>query len=466
MEIASVLFCKRKNMSKVIRIKKGLDIPLLGEAEKILQQAPRADLYAVSPVDFHGLTPRLLVKEGDRVKAGTPLFYDKYHEDILFTSPVSGVFSLLVRGDKRRILELRIEPDATDDYIDFGVADLAAMSREEVRSLLLKSGMWPMIRQRPYSIIARPEIVPRSIFISCFSTAPLAADMDFLVKGEEDHFQKGLDVLSKLTDGKLYLGVHHQKTSSPAFLNAKNASVNHFSGPHPAGNVGIQIHHTEPINKGDVVWQVDVQDVITIGRLFVKGIHDATKVIALTGPEVLNPRYYRVTSGAQLASLVKGNIRIQKDVTPRFVSGDPLTGTKSSFNGFLGFYHSQVTVLPEGDQPELVGWIAPNLDKFSISRTFLSFLMPGKKYRHNTNIRSGERPFVVTGLYEKMLPMDILPMQLLKAIMINDIDKMEQLGIYEVAPEDFALCEYVCPSKIEIQSVIREGLDSMIREFS
>lgn len=453
-------------MSKVIRIRKGLNIPVQGEAEKILQMAPRAASYAVSPGDFHGLTPKLLVKEGDRVKAGTPLFFDKYNEQIQFVSPVSGVFSLLVRGDKRRILELRIEPDASDDYVQFNVPELSQMTRENMISLLLSSGTWPMIRQRPYSIIAKPGDVPRSIHVSCFNSAPLAADFDFIVKGQEDYFQKGLDVLTRLTDGDVHLGVHDKQTTSAAFLQAKGVRIHRFDGPHPAGNVGIQIHLTEPINKGDTVWYVDAQDVIIIGRLFVKGIYDASRVIALAGPEVLNPRYYKLVGGAQVSSFVTGNVRVQKDLNPRFISGDPLTGTKVDLKGYLGFYHNELTILPEGDQPELVGWITPNFDKFSVSRTFLSFLMPGRKYRHNTNIRSGERPFVVTGLYEKVLPMDILPMQLLKAIMINDIDMMENLGIYEIAPEDFALCEYVCPSKIEMQSIIREGLDTMIREFS
>lgn len=453
-------------MSKVIRIRKGLNIPVLGEAEKILQIAPRAESYAVSPADFHGLTPKLLVKEGDRVKAGTPLFFDKYNEDILFTSPVSGVFSLLVRGEKRRILELRIEPDAEDSYVDFGVRDLSEMSREDITALMLKAGTWPMIRQRPYAVMAKPGTVPRSIFVSCFHSAPLAPDADFLVSGQEAFFQAGLDVLSRLTDGDVHLGVHAKQTTSDAFLKAKGVRVHHFDGPHPAGNVGIQIHHVQPVSKGETIWYVDVQDVIIIGRLFLKGVYDATKVIALAGPEVLNPRYYRLVSGAQLVAVAAGNVRVQKGITPRYVSGDPLTGTKVGPKGYLGFYHHQITILPEGNEPQLIGWIAPNLDKFSVSRTFLSFLMPRKKYRHDTNVRSGERPFVVTGLYEKVLPMDIMPMQLLKSIMINDIDMMEKLGIYEVAPEDFALCEYVCPSKIEIQTIIREGLDTMIKEFS
>jgi Na+-transporting NADH:ubiquinone oxidoreductase subunit A len=453
-------------MSKAIKIKKGLNIPLLGDAEKILQSAPRAGYYALKPPDFHGLTPKMLVKEGDPVKAGTPLFFDKYNEKILFTSPVSGTFTTLVRGDKRRIMELVIQADQEDKYIKFETGDPQGMSREDIAAVLLKSGVWPVIRQRPYSIVANPEDKPKSIFISCFQTGPVAPDLDFVVNGQEAGFQKGLDVLARLTDGQVHLGVDADNSTSKAFLQARGVKVHKFSGPHPAGNVGIQIHHTDPINKGDIVWYADIQDVIIIGRLFEQGIYDASKIIAVAGPEVLNPRYYRAISGAQIDSLLKNNIRREAGTTPRIISGDALTGTKISDNGYLGFYHNMVTVLPEGDKPELVGWIAPNFDKFSISRTFFSFLTPWKKYRLDTNIRSGERPFVVTGIYERVLPMDILPMQLVKSIMINDIDMMEKLGIYEVAPEDFALCEFVCPSKIEMQTVIREGLDTIRREFA
>jgi Na+-transporting NADH:ubiquinone oxidoreductase subunit A len=453
-------------MSRVIKIKNGLNIPLMGDAEKILQSAPRAGYYAVKPPDFHGLTPKMLVSEGDRVQVGTPLFFDKYNEKIVFTSPVSGKFINLVRGEKRRIMEVVIEADQEDEHMQFRAGNPQDMGREEIVKVLLKSGVWPVIRQRPYSIIANPEDNPKGIFISCFQKGPVAPDLDFVVNGQEAEFQKGLDVLARLTDGQVHLGVDADNTTSRVFLEARGAKVHRFAGPHPAGNVGIQIHHTDPVNKGEIVWYADVQDVIIIGRLFERGIYDASKIVALAGPEVLNPRYYRVISGAQISSLIQNNIRREAGVTPRIISGDALSGNKLSGNGYLGYYDNLVTVLPEGDKPELVGWIAPNLDKFSISRTFFSFLTPWRKYRLNTNIRSGERPFVMTGLYERVLPMDIMPMQLVKSIMINDVDMMEKLGIYEVAPEDFALCEYVCPSKIEMQTIIREGLDTIRREFA
>ncbi len=453
-------------MSKVIKIKKGLNIPLKGEAEKILNTAPRSSHYAVFPIDFHGLTPKMMISEGEKVKAGSPLFFDKYNEKIIYTSPVSGTFKILVRGEKRRILRTVIEADAEDSYVDFGAEEPGSLSREKIVEKILQSGLWPAIRQRPYSIVANPDQKPNAIFVSAFDSSPLAPDLDFIVNGQEDDFQKGLDVLTKLTEGDVHLGIQAESTKNRAFVDAKNVKIHSFKGPHPSGNIGIQIHHVSPINKGDMVWYIGIQHLIMLGRLFSKGIYDARKVIALAGSEVLNPRYYHVTDGAPIRDIVQNNVRKEEGIHPRFISGTALTGTKLEDNDFLRYYDDMITIIPEGDQPELFGWIAPNFDKFSVSRTFPSSLIPGKRYRHNTNIRSGERPFVITGLYEKVLPMDIMPMQLLKSIMINDIDMMEKLGIYEVAPEDFALCEYVCPSKIEIQECIREGLDIMRQEFA
>jgi Na+-transporting NADH:ubiquinone oxidoreductase subunit A len=451
-------------MPKTIRIKQGLNIPLKGSAERILQSAPAANVYAVKPPDFHGLTPKVLLKEGDPVKAGTPLFFDKYNEKVLFTSPVSGTFLEVVRGEKRRILEVLVKPDGKDDYVDFGAASPSSLSREEIIEKLLKSGTWPFIRQRPYAIVANPADMPKAVFVSAFDTAPIAPDFDFVVNGEEEYFKAGMEALSILAQGNLNIGVHASHTKSKAFLECKAAKVHYFDGPHPAGNVGIQIHHVSPVNKGEVVWCVDVPGVIIIGRLFVKGVFDATKVIALAGSEVINPRYYRIKSGAQVLSFASENV--DKYSTNRIISGNVLTGTKIEEKGYLGFYDNQLTVIPEGFDHEFLGWLIPNPNRFSISRTWPSFLMPWKKYRHDSSIRSGERPFVITGVYEKVLPMDVMPIPLLKAILINNIDKMEQLGIYEVAPEDLALCEYVCPSKIEIQSIVRQGLDVIRKEFA
>lgn len=452
-------------ISKVIKLRKGLNIPLAGEAEKILNTPSRSGVYALNPPDFHGLTPKLLIKEGDKLKAGSPIFYDKYNEEIMFTSPVSGVFSKLVRGEKRRILEIHITPDDTDEYIDFGAGDPLRMSREEIVNKLVKSGLWPMIIQRPYSVIANPQDKPRDIFVSAFSTVPLAPDNDFVVNGQEDAFQTGLNVLTKLTDGNVNLSVHCQLNTSKAFLEAKNVEIYCFKGKHPAGNVGIQIHHINPINKGDIVWHADIQAVIMMGRLFQTGTYDARKVVVHVGTEALNQRYYRVINGAGIKAFTANNINQGSKNELRFISGDVLSGTEISPDGFVGFYDNMITVIPEGDKRDFIGWALPQLNKYSASRTFLSFLNPWKKYNINTNLNGGERPFVITGQYEKVLPMDILPVHLIKSILIKDIDMMEKLGIYEVAPEDFALCEFVCTSKTEVQTIVRQGLDLIRKEF-
>ncbi len=453
-------------MSKTIKIKKGLNIPLQGAAEKVLSNAPRSAQYSVCPTDFHGLTPKMLVKEGEKVKAGTPLFFDKYNEKIIYTAPVSGTFSDLIRGEKRRILKVTIAADAADDYVDFGKADPLSLSRDQVVEKLLLSGLWPSIRQRPFSVVANPQITPKAIFVSAFDTAPLAADMDFILSGQEGEFQTGLNALTKLTNGKVHLSVNAEQTFNKGFLEAQNVELHNFSGPHPAGNVGIQIHHIDPIDKGDVVWYLGVQHIIMIGRLFEKGIYDASKIIALTGSEVIKPQYLRVISGAKAVDATSQNLRSQSDNPIRLISGDVLSGLQITEHDYLRFYDNMITAVPEGNEAEAFGWITPGFSKFSISRSFPAFLMPNKKYRLTTKMHGGERPFVITGLYEKVLPMEILPLQLLKSIMINDIDLMEKLGIYEVAPEDFALCEYVCPSKIDIQDTIREGLDIIMEEFS
>ncbi|MCF8296397.1 MAG: Na(+)-translocating NADH-quinone reductase subunit A [Saprospiraceae bacterium] len=449
-------------MSKIIKIKKGLDINLIGEADKTLTTIS-SNSYAVKPTDFEGVFPKMLVKTGDEVKSGTPLFYDKYRENIIFTSPVSGKIGEIKRGEKRVLQEIQIAADAEIKYVEFKKADPNSISKEEIIETLLKSGVWPFIKQRPYSIIADPKDEPKAIHISAFDSSPLAQDFDFIVHGKGDIFQAGIDAISKLTKGKVHLNCNSETTKSKVFLNSKNVQVNLFSGPHPAGNVGTQIHHIDPINKGDVVWVLSPQAVLTIGRLFIEGKYDASKVIALTGAEVKNPKYYKLINGCSIESIIKDNINEGKI---RIISGNVLTGTKVEMNGYLGFYDSQITVIPEGDEPEFLGWGMPGFGKFSTTRTFLSFLTPNKKYNLDTNYHGCLRAFVVSGEYEKVFPMDIMPVQLLKSIIVNDIEKMENLGIYEVAEEDFALCDFVCTSKIETQSIIRQGLNTMIKELN
>ena len=450
-------------MSKDIRLKKGLNINLKGEADKVYASIPQSDLFSLKPSDFHGLTPKLTVKAGDKVKAGSCIFFDKYNEKVRFSSPVSGEVTDVVRGAKRRILEVKLKADTETKYESFSTLDASA-NREQIIEGLLESGVWPFIRQKPFDIIANPMDTPKAIFISTFNTAPLAPDNDFVLHGLEKEFQTGVDFLKKLTNGKIHLNVDGNTNPSTVFTSCKGVQINKITGAHPAGNVGVQIHHIDPINKGDVVWYLYPQDVLTIARLFSEGKYDVSRIVALTGPQVEKPRYYRTIAGANIKNLLDENTLIGDN--NRFISGDVLTGKKIEEDGNIGFYDSQVTVIEEGNQQEFLGWIAPNLDKFSLSKSYFSWLMPSKKYSLNTNYNGEERAYVVTGQYEKVLPMDIYPIQLIKACLIDDIDSMEQLGIYEISPEDVALCEFVCTSKMEVQSIIREGLDLIKKECS
>ncbi len=450
-------------MSKIITLRKGLDINLVGKPQETLATAPMASEYALSPLDFEGVTPKLLVKAGDRVKAGTALFFNKFNERVLFTSPVSGTVSAINRGEKRKVLSVTVTPDAEQEYEPFTVPAPAKASRDEIVELLLRSGLWPMLIQRPYGIIANPDQTPKAIFISAFDSAPQAPDYNFALKDEMRNLQTGLEVMRKLTPGKVHLSVRAKHEGQMPSL--KGVELHSFAGKHPVGNVGVQIHHIDPINKGDLVWTVNIQDLAIIGRLFNEGRVDMTKTIAVAGSEIEHPQYVRVIGGAKIDSIVAGNVKPQKEGDAvRFISGNVLTGTKTALDGFLGFYAHQLTAIPEGNKYELLGWAMPRLKKFSVSRAYFSWLCPHKSYDLDTNMNGGERPFVVTGLYEQYLPMDIYPMYLLKACLAGDIDKMENLGIYEVTEEDFALCEFVDPSKTDIQQIIRDGINLMIKE--
>ncbi|MBK8881052.1 MAG: Na(+)-translocating NADH-quinone reductase subunit A [Bacteroidales bacterium] len=450
-------------MSLSVKLSKGLDIKIIGKAERLLAGEVDSALYGVRPVDFPGLIPKLNVKPGDRVSAGSPIFHDKIRPEIIFASPVSGTVVSVIRGDRRKLMEIVIEKNG-NDYIDFGIADPSVLSREKIRESLLVSGLWPVVRQRPYHIVANPQDVPKAIFISGFDTSPLAPDYNFIMdNSSESLFRRGITALKKLTDGKINLVLNGKGDSSAVLKNASDVEISQFSGPHPAGNVGIQIHHLDPLNKGEIVWFVNLQDVLAIGRLFEEGRYNHERIVALTGSEIMHPQYYRIKSGVSVSSMTNGNV---KPGNLRYISGNVLTGTSVGQEGHVGFYDSQVTVIPEGDYFEFFGWMKPGLDKFSFSRTFASKLIPSKGFRLDTNLHGGERAFVMTGQYEKVVPMDIYPMQLLKAILSEDIEMMENLGIYEIAEEDFALCEYICPSKIEIQSIVRKGLEMMIKEMN
>jgi Na+-transporting NADH:ubiquinone oxidoreductase subunit A len=450
-------------MSRSIKLKKGFDIRIKGNAEKVLAPATDPVLFGVKPVDFPGLTPKLNVRPGDKVQSGSPLFHDKLKPEIVFTSPVSGTVLSVERGDRRKMLEVVVEKSG-NEKIDFGKADPKTLTRDKIKEKLLTAGLWPSIRQRPYHVIAKPGDVPKAIFISGFDTSPLAPDYNFIMDNSSAQaFQTGLSALAKLTDGKVHLVLNGLVTPSPVLSGASGVEISLFSGPHPAGNVGVHIHHLDPINKGEKVWFVNVQDVFAFGTLFTEGIYKPERIIALTGSEVIHPQYYKVLSGSSIGPVIIGNV---KQGNLRYISGNVLTGTKIAADGYLGYYDSQVTVIQEGDYYEFFGWVMPGAKKFSFYSIFLSKLFPARYYELDTNIHGGERAFVLTGQYEKVVPMDIYPMQLFKAILAEDIDAMENLGIYEVAEEDFALCEFICPSKIEIQSIVRNGLGLMMKEMS
>lgn len=450
-------------MSKQVKISKGLDIKLLGEADKILGTMDFPDTVAIKPSDFEGVTPKMLVKEGAEVKAGTPLFYDKNNEKVKFCSPVSGEVAEIKRGAKRKILAVIILADRETRYEQFTPLSGTALNREAVKKQLLDSGAWAFIRQRPYNIIANPDMSPKSIFISAFDTAPMAPDYDYVLHAEDENFQAGLDALATLTDGKIHLNIDGSIKADDVFLNAKNVQINKVSGPHPAGDVGPQIHHLDPLSKGDTIWTINPQDVCIIGKLFLKGVFDASRTIALTGSEVKEAKYYKTIIGASLKKLLSEKTDGSNN---RYISGNVLTGSRIEQDGYLGFYSNQVTVIPEGGDDQFFGWITPNLDRFSASRTMFSWMMPNKKYVLDASMNGEPRPFVMTGEYDKVFPFDIYPVQLLKAIIINDIELMEELGIYEVVPEDFALCETICTSKIPSQSIVRDGIAKLRKEMS
>ena len=442
-------------MSQIVKISKGANIKLIGSAEKALGNIEIPASFAVCPTNFHGLIPKLSVKVGDKVKAGSPLFFDKYNEQIKFTSPISGEVTEIIRGAKRKILEVKLKADAVLAYEQF---EVIAASADDVKTALLNSGLWPFVKQRPYDIVANPADAPKAIHVTCIDSSPLAADYEFLIQGQEDVFQAGIDAIAKLTLGKVHLNVN--ANAGGAFASAKNVQINKISGPHPAGNVGIQVHHIDPVNKGEIVWVLRAPDVFAIGKLFKEGKYDVSKVVALAGSKVSSPKYYKILPGASIKEMFGNEI----NEGARVISGNVLSGEDVSIDGYVGFYDYQICAIPEGGEDEMFGWMAPGFNKFSLSKTFFSWLTPNKEYDLNTNINGEERAFVVTGEYEKVFPMDILPVFLLKSMITEDIDSMEGLGVYEVAPEDFALCEYGCTSKIEAQKVVRKALDLVKQE--
>jgi len=443
------------------RLKEGYDIPLVGEPADSVSAAPRPATVALKPGEFRGVKVRLLVDEGDVVKAGSPLACVKSREQQVFTAPMAGTVKAVVRGARRALMEIVIKPDEASDAVSFRQHDAVAirgLARDVVLEQLLQSGLFNVFQQRPFGNVADPAVTPRSIFVSAFDTAPLAADTALIVQGNEAAFQAGLDVASQLASGKVHLSVEGRRFDLPkAFSEAKNVELHRFFGPHPAGCVGVQIHHVDPIkHRRDVVWTTTVQGLILIGRLFLEGRYVPDITIALSGSAVTAPKHYRTVVGANIASITNGNVEHGE---LRYISGDVLTGTTSTPDGHLNMKPSTLTVIPEATESEFLGWALPGFGRLSKYRTYPSAVLGGKKFAPDTKLNGGHRAFVATGYYEQVLPMDIYPMYLLKSILAQDFDEMEGLGILEVTEEEFALCEYACPSKVNVQQIIRDGLD-------
>ncbi|WP_010136560.1 Na(+)-translocating NADH-quinone reductase subunit A [Ochrovirga pacifica] len=448
-------------MSQDIRVKKGLSIKLKGQAALTTAVADRSDFYAIKPTDFHGITPKLVVKAGDEVSVGDVVFFSKEDDRVKFTSPVAGIVKEVQRGAKRKVLAVIIEAKSEDSFKDFGAANPLDLDREAVLGKILESGSFAYVKQRPYDIVANPSDTPKAIFISSFDTAPLAPNYAYALKGKEDAFQAGINALSKLTEGNVYLGVNSSEATF--FDKVEKATILRVSGKHPAGNVGTQISNVSPINQGERVWTLNPQGVAIIGELFLTGKYNPTKLVAIAGSKVNNPQYFSLKAGQNIQKVLAENTVTEG---ARVISGNVLTGTQITADDYLGFYDNLVTVLPEGDQNRFMGWL-PFVGSGSIhsfSKTSFSWLAGNKTYDLNTSLNGEERALVVTGEFEKVVALDVYPLQLIKACMASDIEKMENLGIYEVIPEDFALVDYIDPSKTEAQVIIRNGLDLMIKE--
>ena len=448
-------------MVQVVKLRKGLDIRLKGTAAKQKTQIPPAyEEVALMPQDFVGVTPKPVVREGDVVKAGDTLFVNKASQEVGFSSPVSGMVAAIVRGERRKVLRIVVKADKETQYTDYGQKDPAKLTGEEVKASLLQAGLFGYINQLPYAVSTTPDTTPKAIFVSALRDMPLAADFEMELQGNEETFQAGLTALSKVA--KTYLGIGTRQTSL-ALTQAKDVEIYAFDGPCPAGNVGVQVNHIDPVNKGEVVWTVDPSAVIFFGRLFLTGKVDLRKVIAIAGSEMASPAYVETIVGAPLKDILRGQLDNRPHV--RLINGNPLTGRKSSLEDYLGAHTSELTAIPEGDDvDEMLGWIMPRTRQFSTSRSYFSWLMGKKEYDLDARVKGGERHMIMSGEYDKVLPMDIYGEYLIKAIITGDIDKQEALGIYEVSPEDFALAEFVDSSKLELQKLVREGLNILRKE--
>jgi Na+-transporting NADH:ubiquinone oxidoreductase subunit A len=470
---------------QTIKLKRGLDIPFEGQAAETLGSVRRPEVFHVVPDQFAGITPKLDVKVGDRVKAGSPLFHDKAFESLFFTSPVSGEVKEIVRGDRRKILSIDILADARIEYATFevknganGANGDASLNGEEVKALLLKSGLWALMKQRPYDCIAMPNKQPRAIFISSFDSAPCAPNYEWVLKGQLPTLQAGVSALAKLAP--VYVGIRGGAKATE-FRELKECTLFEVYGPHPAGNVGVQLNNLAPLAKGETVFTLNIQDLALIGRLFQKGIVDMQKKVALTGPLAYGRQYYNVLPGMPVSAIFKSNVHTECPC--RFIAGNVLSGRAlngdAALNGengeMISIYDNQFTVLDEGSENhEFMGWLLPRFKAFNAGCTdpakmldngFTRWLFGPKKYQWDARLKGGRRAIIVSNEYDRVFPMDIYPEYLIKAMIAGNIDRMEALGAYEVAPEDFALCEYVCTSKMPLQAIVREALDNLKKEI-
>lgn len=444
-------------MANVIKLRKGLDINLQGKAEEKRIELKSNGQYALVPDDFEGVVPKVVVKEGDKVKAGDALFVNKQYPEVKFASPVSGTVREVVRGERRKVLCIRVEADAQQEQVDFGKKDVTKMDGKAVVDALLEAGIFGYINQLPYAVSTNPSQLPKAVFVSALRDMPLAADFEFEVRGQEGDFQTGLTALSKIAKTYLGCGVHS------SFENYQNVEVTVFDGPCPAGNVGVQVNHLDPVNKGEVVWTVEPTVVLFIGRLFNTGKVSLRRTVALCGSEVKAPAYVDMLVGEELSTLLSNSYDADHHV--RIINGNVLTGKVTTKEGFLGAHTSEITVIPEGDDAdEFAGWIMPRFKQFSVNRSYFSWLCGKKKYALDARVKGGERHMIMSGEYDRVLPMDIYGEYLIKAIIAGDIDRQEALGIYEVSPEDFALAEFVDSSKLELQRIVREGLNILRKE--
>ncbi len=446
-------------MSKVIKIKKGKDLKLAGKASLEVQSI-QSKTYAVKPQEYPFVWPKLNVKVGDEVKAGTSLFYDKALDKVQFCAPVSGEVVEINRGERRVIKEIVILADEKIKYEKFDTKSFKTFSKEQIIEALLAAGLWPTITQRPFGTLANYNETPKAIFVAGFDSAPLAADYAFVLHDQKEHLQAGISAITKLTQGKVHLNLHQSQRTDACF-DLEGIQKNIFNGNHPSGLLGVQINHIDPINKGDIVWTLHATDLAKIGRFFLTGEYRAEKKFALAGSQVNQPQYFHAIEGIALNELL--GERLKKGET-RLIEGNVLTGKQIKKESYLSSSTNEITAIPEGKEYEFLGWLFPSYARPTLSKSMPNYWLERKEYQVNTNTHGEERAFVVSGEYEKVLPMDIMPVQLLKSILANDIEAMENLGILEILPEDLALCEFVCSSKIEVQKIVNQGIELMLQE--